>query len=527
MLLYLLQFSFTLTNFIMKRDGACTSIWQQSVEEYNITSILEGKEYDVAVIGAGITGVTTALLLQQAGKSCVLLEAQNPGFGTTGGTTAHLNTFYDAPYYKIIKDFGEENAKLIAQGGRSAIGLIKTNIETHHIECGFDERDAYLFSLNEKQNKELEDIVESSNKVGVHMEFTNKNPFPIPHLKVAKISGQAQFNPMRYLHGLLQAFEVAGGKLVQNCRVVNITEGEVLKIETSLGNVKARNAIYATHIPPGVNLLHFRCAPYRSYAMGFKLKFEEYPGALGYDMNDPYHYYRSQEIDGQQYFIAGGEDHKTGHEENTEACFRRLESHVRTYFQVEEVAFRWSSQFFESTDGLPYIGHLPGNGDNMYVATGYGGNGMIYGTLAGLVLSNIIVNGESNYQKLLDPNRIKPIAGFANFVKEGADVVKHLVKAIFPVEHLQEFSGMAAGEAKVVKHDGNVMGVYKDPAGILHAVNSACTHIKCTVEWNAAEKSWDCPCHGSRFTFDGEILTAPAQKGLQKIDLAHPSGTTK
>ena len=507
----------------MKRDGACTSLWQRSVGAYDTTAIIDSTEHDVIIIGAGITGVTTALLLQQAGKSCILVEAQNPGFGTTGGTTAHLNTFYDTPYYKIIKDFGEENAKLIAQGARSAIGLIKTNVETHNIDCNFEEKDGYLFSLNEKQNKELAEIVQASNKVGVEMEFTNNTPFPIPHLAVAKIPAQAQFNPMQYLYGMLDAFEAAGGKLVQNCRVVDIEEGDVLQVHTTLGTIRAHNAIYATHIPPGVNLLHFRCAPYRSYAIGIKLKDDEYPDAVGYDMNDPYHYYRTQEVEGEKYLIAGGEDHKTGHEENTDACFRRLESHLRTYFRVKEVAFRWSSQYFEPTDGLPYIGHLPGGGNNMYVATGYGGNGMIYGTLAGLILSNILVNGESIYEKLLDPNRLKPIAGFANFVKEGADVVKHLFQGIFPGEQLKEIAGMAAGEAKVVKYEGHVMGLYKDDKGELHAVNSACTHIKCTVAWNAAERSWDCPCHGSRFSFDGQVLTAPAQKNLQKVDLKEPA----
>jgi glycine/D-amino acid oxidase-like deaminating enzyme/nitrite reductase/ring-hydroxylating ferredoxin subunit len=509
----------------MKRDGACTSIWQTSAENYSSSSILDNKEYDVAIIGAGITGVTTALLLQKAGKSCILLEAQNPGFGTTGGTTAHLNTFYDTPYHQIIKDFGEENARLMAQAAKSAIGLIKNNIETHKIECSFEEKDAYLFALNEKQSKELGEIIEASNKVGVHMEATDNNPYPIPHLTTAIIPGQAQFNPMHYLYGMLQAFEEAGGKLVQNCRVVDSEEGDILQLHTSLGTVKTRNAIYATHIPPGVNLLHFRCAPYRSYALGVKLKFDEYPSSLGYDMDDPYHYYRTQEIDGENYLIAGGEDHKTGHEENTDACFRRLESHVRTYFRVEEISFRWSSQYFEPADGLPYIGHLPGHGKNMYVATGYGGNGMIYGSLAGLMLSNIIVNGESIYEKLLNPNRVKPMAGFSNFVKEGADVVKLLVKGLFPAEQLKEISGMAAGEAKVVKYEGHVMGLYKDDSGELHAVNSACTHIKCTVGWNGAEKSWDCPCHGSRFSYDGEVLTAPAQKNLQLIDISEPAQT--
>jgi glycine/D-amino acid oxidase-like deaminating enzyme/nitrite reductase/ring-hydroxylating ferredoxin subunit len=503
----------------MNRDGACTSIWQTIATEYQSTILAGHREYDVLVVGAGITGVTTALLLQHAGKSCILVEAANAGFGTTGGTTAHLNTFYDTPYQTMIKDFGEENAKLIAQGARTAIGLIKSNITNYNIECDFEEKDAYLFAENEDQIKDLEEIVEAANKLEVHMDFAGNMPYPFPHVKVARIPGQAQFHPIKYLDALLRAFTEAGGTFIENCRVTKIKEGELLEVETSLGIIKARNSIYATHIPPGVNVLHFRNAPYRSYALGIKLQHEDYPSALAYDMQDPYHYYRTQEIDGQHYLIAGGEDHKTGHEENTEASFRRLESHVRTYFRVDEVAFRWSSQYYEPADGLPYIGRLPGHGENMFVATGYSGNGMIYGTLAGLILSNLLVNGASIYEKLLSPSRIKPVAGFTNFVKEGADVVKELVKAVFPAEKLKELADLATGEAKVVKYEGNVMGLYKDQYGELHAVNSSCPHINCSVGWNAAEKTWDCPCHGSRFGFDGKLLTAPAVDDLQKIDL--------
>ncbi|MEO6732041.1 MAG: FAD-dependent oxidoreductase [Ferruginibacter sp.] len=505
----------------MKRDGTCRSIWQSVTANYQSTVITATNEYDVVVVGAGITGVTTALFLQQAGKSCILVEAANPGFGTTGGTTAHLNTFYDTPYYRMIKDFGEEEATLMARGAGAAISLIKSNIANHDIDCAFEEKDAYIFSPNEKQNKELDDLIESAKRVGVSMEYTTDNPFPIPHLKVAHIPGQAQFNPMQYLAGLLKAYDEAGGKLIENCRVTEIKEGGILEVHTSQGTIHALSAIYATHIPPGVNLLHFRCAPYRSYVLGVKLKNNEYPAALGYDMNDPYHYYRTQNVDGQNYLIVGGEDHKTGHDENTEFCFRRLESHTRGLFPVEEIVFRWSSQYYEPADGLPYIGTLPGGGGNIYVATGYSGNGMIYGTLAGLILSNILVNGESIYQKILDPNRIKPIAGFSNFVKEGADVVGKLVSGMFPAEKLKELDSLANDEGRVVKYEGHTMGIYKDMEGQLHAVDTVCPHVKCTVIWNAAEKSWDCPCHGSRFSIEGELLTVPAVSDLEKIELAN------
>ncbi|MEP6675766.1 MAG: FAD-dependent oxidoreductase [Ferruginibacter sp.] len=505
----------------MKRDGVCKSLWQHGMGDFE-TAVqdIPANAFDVLIIGGGITGLTTALLLQHAGKSCIIAEAHSIGFGTTGGTTAHLNTFYDTPYSKIIKNFGRDNAELLAHGAKAAIGLIKQNISTYNIECDFKERDGYIFSINESQDKELDDLVNTGKELGLPVGFINDSPFPIPYLKVGCLREQAQFHPAKYIYGLAKAFTEAGGVIIENCCVTGIEKKDILHATCSKGIIQSAKAIYATHIPPGVNILHFRCAPYRSYAMAFKLKHDQYPIALGYDMSDPYHYYRTQNVDGQNYLIAGGEDHKTGHEENTEACFRRLESYVKSYFDVAEVSFRWSSQYFEPADGIPYIGHLPGNDENIYVATGFGGNGMIYGTLSGLVLSNIIINGHSNYEELFSPARVKPVAGFSNFVKEAADVVKELVGGIFSADKIKELSELAAGEARIVKYNGHVIALYKDKNHQFHAVNSACTHIKCTVAWNAAEQSWDCPCHGSRFSVDGITLTAPARRDLEKIPLA-------
>lgn len=235
-------------------------------------------------------------------------------------------------------------------------------------------------------------------------------------------------------------------------------------------------------------------------------------------MYDPYHYYRTQDVDGEKYLIAGGEDHKTAHEENTETCFRNLEAYVRKYFDVEKVVYRWSSQYFEPTDGLPYIGHLPGNPDTVYVATGFGGNGMTYSQVAAFELTSLITTGKSRFGDLFSPSRVK-LSGLGNFIKEQADVVSQFIGKWFSSDDLDTFSEIAVGEAKIVDYEGKKIALYKDEKGQLHAVNPACTHIKCSVAWNTAEKSWDCPCHGSRFSYDGEVLTAPAVKNLEVLDL--------
>nr|WP_315822243.1 FAD-binding oxidoreductase [Paraflavitalea speifideiaquila] len=318
----------------MERDGNCQSLWQSSLPDYRArANYIPVGIQDVLIVGGGITGISTALRLQQWGKQCVLVEAHNIGFGSTGGTTAHLNTFMDSSYGQIAKNFSGEDAQLMAGAVQSVIDLIKGNIGAFDIHCKFKELPGYLFSVNEKQSTELGEIVTATQKVGVGAGFINDSPFPMPYKEVALFENQAQFNPLQYLYGLAKAFEEAGGVLLQNCRMLHATNNETIEVVTTKGNIKCRQMVYATHIPPGVNLLHFRCAPYRSYAIAVQLKDGYYPEGVAYDMEDPYHYYRCQEVNGEQYLIVGGEDHKTGHEENTEACFRRLESHVRNFLR--------------------------------------------------------------------------------------------------------------------------------------------------------------------------------------------------
>ena len=504
----------------MKRDGYCTSLWQDTAQSIPTINADAPRDFDVVIAGAGITGITTALLLQKAGKTVLIAEAKSIGFGTTGGTTAHLNTFLDTPYQVIQSKFGESNARLAAKAVQDALNLIKENVKQYKIDCGFSELSAFLFSQDEKQTKELEDSYKGAHECDVKCTWAKEIPVPIDFEKAVEFPGQATFHPLRYIRTLVEKFEEAGGIVLQDCRIQSVEEGTPHIIHSSRGNFKSTHFIYATHVPPGVNLLHFRCAPYRSYAIAAKLNKEtDYPKSLVYDMYDPYHYYRTQEIDGELYFIAGGEDHKTGHVENTNECFTKLEAYVKKYFPIQSISHRWSSQYFEPNDGLPYIGHLPGHPENMYVATGYGGNGMIFSGVAAITLTEMIVAGDSEYQELFNPNRIKVIAGFTNFVKESADVVGKLIGKILPGDKLKELVDLAPGEARVVKYEGHRLALYKDENGKVYPLNSACTHIKCDVAWNSAERTWDCPCHGSRFSYTGEVLTAPARKDLEMINM--------
>lgn len=503
---------------MINRDSYTTSLWQDSVEPYQELNKADySKNYDVIIIGGGITGITTALLLQSEGKDCLLIESNNIGYGTSGGTTAHLNTLLDIPYYTMQQNFGKPEAAQVYRSVEEALNLIKYNVERYNIDCGFKTADAYLFAQDQDQEKELDKVMETSNESGLQMSFTQQIPVPIPFTKAAKAGGQAKFSPLPYIHGLAKAFEDAGGTIVQQCRVTDVDNAAHVIVNTDCGAFTATDVIYATHIPPGVNLIHLRCVPYRSYAMAVTLADDAYPEDLCYDMSDPYHYYRTQEVNGQKYLIAGGEDHQTGHMENTEQCFLKLESHVRKYFNVKEVSYKWSSQYYESADGLPYIGNLPGQSDHIYVASGYGGNGMTYSAMAALLLKRIIMKEKPANESLFNPNRIKPIAGFTTFISHNADVAKLFLGKLLPGDKLSALAEIAPGEGKVVKYDNKKVALFKGDEGSIHAVSPVCTHMGCDVAWNSAERSWDCPCHGARYNVDGTVLNTPADRDLENI----------
>lgn len=508
----------------MKRDGATTSLWQHNLPDYQAqNTTLPTDVVDVLIVGGGITGITTALLLQQGGQRCVVAEKDTLCFGTTGGTTSHINSFFDTDYHTIRQDFGVEGAQTVARATRQAIELFAHHVKTYNIDCGYSERDAYVYAQTDEQVNQLDKIMEASLEAGAHVAYADSIPVPTDFQKAIVYPRNAQIHPTRYVFALAREYEQLGGVILQHCTVGHIGGDELmLEAETNMGTIKAKYVIYATHIPPGgINLLHFRAHPYRSYAMAVTLNNDsQYPQSLAYNMYDPYYYYRTQEVDGQQYLIVGGEDHKTAHEENTEACFTHLEAHVRRHYDVKEVAFKWSSQYFEPSDGLAYIGLNPGTHDNILVASGYSGNGITYSHIAAITLSQMILNKQSEYATLFNPRRVKPIAGFTEFVKENVDVVKEFFSKRFSQQQLDELADLAPGDARVVKFEGASIALYKDENSKLHAVDPICPHAKCAVGWNRAEKSWDCPCHGSRFTPDGQLLTGPARKGLEPIDLS-------
>lgn len=501
------------------RDGDNVSPWQVNLDSKTSSHGTEPEKlYDCIIIGAGITGITAALILRNSGKNVLLIDAHNIGYGTTGGTSSHINTFADTTFKEAENAFGEDGARQFAGAVNSGFDIIRKNLKTYDIECDFEEKPGYVYAEDDDQVKQLENFYDGTVKVNVPISYVEKIPISIPFKKAVLLPGQAQFHPLKYIQGLLEAYIAAGGLMVENMKIEKIkTEDGIHAASSGEMIYKSRNIIYATHIPPGVNVFSFTCAPYRSYVLAVKLKDDSYPKALLYDMRDPYHYLRSHIIDGQELLLIGGNDHKTGHDD-PEKAFEDLEKYAQKYFNISSVKYRWSSQYYIPVDGLPYVGQIPFYADGIYCATGYNGNGMMLGSVSAEILAETILGKQHPFAELFSTTRIKPVDGFTEFIKENADVVYHFVADRLSFDEKDSLKGLKPGTGKVVKLDGKKVAAFRDENGEIHALDPVCTHAGCIVNWNQEEKSWDCPCHGARYGIDGRVLNGPADRDLGKFE---------
>lgn len=501
------------------------SIWREKGRGKSYPKLPENTEADVVIIGGGITGLTTALQLTEAGKRVVLLEAQEIGSGTTGLSSCHLTTDIDEEYRNLISTFDNSTARVVAESRKAAIDFIEKTSQEKNIHCDFRRLPGYLYTEIPEDVGSLKEEQEAASLAGLEVKRTDVVPLPFNIKKGLRFENQGEFNAQEYLAGLAYYITSKDGRIYENSLVKSIEERDNLYIvKTNSGSVKAAKVVMATHLPLFLNVLQTLAAPYISYMMAAKLKQQEYPVGLFWDMADPYHYIRYYKNENGSYVVVGGEDHKTGHIINTEEQYQRLEKYIRDRFDIESIDYKWSAQYYEPADGLPFIGNSPFH-KNIFVATGFSGDGLVYGTVAGIIISDMILEKENSWLPVYDATRFTPAASAVEFIKENADVAKNFIKDRL-ISDSSSLDELKAGEGKIVKINGEKIAVARDENEELHAVSPVCTHLKCHVHWNTSEKTWDCPCHGSRFSMEGEVIYGPAVTALEK-KVIHAEAETK
>jgi glycine/D-amino acid oxidase-like deaminating enzyme/nitrite reductase/ring-hydroxylating ferredoxin subunit len=461
--------------------------------------------------------LTAAMILTEAGKKVMVLEALKIGDGTTGYSSCHLTTDIDEEYRSINADFSKEITDLVAESRKAGIAFIEKTALEKNIACDFKRVPGYWYTEIVEDISKLNEEFEIASKAKLDVSLEDHVPLPFPVKKGLRFGNQGQFHSQKYLDGVAAYLEKMGGELYENSLVNHIEEkDDYYWVKTEAGVVKAKQIVLATHLPIFFNVLQMVSAPYRSYMIAVRLNNENYPDGLFWDTAEPYHYIRTYRDENGPLLLVGGADHKTGSEEESKNSFQDLEKYTRERFDVKELVYSWSGQYYEPADGLPYIGRTYFS-KNAYVATGFSGDGLVYGTIAGILISDMILERENNWIKAYDSRRFTPAASAFEFIKENADVFKHFVGD--RTVDANDLSDVKIGEGKIVKINGEKLAVARDEHNELHALSPVCTHMKCFVQWNYAEKSWDCPCHGSRFNVSGDILYGPAVKELEKVDL--------
>ncbi|HEX5831180.1 MAG TPA: FAD-dependent oxidoreductase [Gemmatimonadaceae bacterium] len=502
-------------------SGATTSLWMATAEVPDFPPLRGDADVDVCIVGAGMAGLTTAYLLGRAGRRVLVLDDGAVGSGESGRTTAHLSNAFDDRYYAAERLHGARGARLIAESHTSAIHRIAAIVQEESIDCDFARLDGWLFLAEGDSVDTLDRETEAAERAGLaDVRREASAPLPFDSGPALRFPGQGQFHPLRYLAGLARAIVRDGGRIHTGSHVIEIdTSDERPRVVTENGHsVHADALVVATNSP--INewvAIHTKQAPYRTYVVALRVPDGAVPPGLYWDTGDPYHYVRLQRDGAGTLLIVGGEDHKTGQEHDGAERFARLERWTRKRFPMAgEVAYRWSGQVLEPVDYVAFIGRDPTGQRNVYVATGDSGQGMTHGTIAGMLLTDLILGHHNAWATLYDPSR-KTLRAAPEFVRENVNVAAQYADYVTRGDVGSE-EEIRRGSGAVVRDGLRKLAVYRDEHGALHRRSATCPHLFCVVDWNDTEKSWDCPCHGSRFDPYGNVLNGPAAAPLEEVE---------
>ncbi len=506
----------------MRDDSqASTSIWMATANTPSQSRLKENIRTDVCIIGAGIAGLSTAYLLGREGRSVVVLDDGLIGGGMTGRTTAHLTNAFDDRYVEMEKIHGEDGAHFIAESHTAAIEKINEIVTRENIDCDFEWLDGFLFAQTPDDVQVLEDELAAAHRAGlVGVEKVARAPIESFDTGLAlRFPRQGQFHPLEYVAGLTRAILRDGGRMFGETHATKIEGGTPARIETTHGPVVTSDVVVvATNTPVNDRVaIHTKQAPYVTYVIGVRVPRDSITRALYWDTGDPYHYIRLQSENAHDVLIVGGEDHKTGQANDGDERFQRLEQWTRERFtQAGDVEFRWSGQVMEPVDGLAFIGRNPLDHDNVYIATGDSGQGMTHGTIAGMLLTDLIQERKNAWEDVYSPSRVR-LKSLPEYASENINVAGQYTDYVTAGDVKSE-AEIKPGEGAIMREGVSKLAVYRDEAGAVHKLSAVCPHLGCVVAWNSTEKTWDCPCHGSRYSAEGKVYQGPANSDLSPAE---------
>jgi glycine/D-amino acid oxidase-like deaminating enzyme/nitrite reductase/ring-hydroxylating ferredoxin subunit len=507
--------------------GSC---WTDNTPAPRFSALKEDIAVDVLVVGAGITGITAAYLLKRAGYNVALVDKGRCLAGDTSNTTAHLTCVTDTVLTELVRNFGKDHAQAVWDAQLAAIDMIDRIVWREQIKCQFDWVPAYLFNPSaetgrpdqKEQSIDLQKEADFATELGFDAEFIACAPFL--NRPAVRFDNQAKFHPRKYLIALLRLLSAGKGCQIFEQTNVDDIEGTPITATTSSGaRIHCEHVLIATHVPLQgksgflpATVLQSKLAPYSSYVIGGWVPRGTVHEALFWDTGDPYDYVRVDRRHDHDFVIFGGEDHKTGQVDETTQCFSRLEQRLKSFLPEIAVTHRWSGQVVETNDGLPYIGETA---ERQYVATGFGGNGMTFGTLSAMMFVDYVAGEKNPWAELFDTGRTKVKGGLWDYLKENKDYPYYLVRDRFAGASGRSMRAIARGHGEVIDVNGEPAAVYRGPDSQIYVRSAICTHMGCYVHFNEAERTWDCPCHGSRFKVNGDVLAGPAEEPLAPVEV--------
>ena len=497
--------------------------WSDSASMPVFPKVESDLRVDVLVVGGGLTGLTTAYLLADAGKKVAVVERERCAQADTGHTTAHLTMVTDARLTDLADRFGRDHAQAVWDAGLAALSQIDDIRRDHRIDCGFEWVDGYLHA--QRGNVTAKDVEELKKNAALASEFgfdaTFVDEVPLMSVPGVRFENQARFHPRRYLAGLVGVLQQAGVEIYEHSAAEEFS-ADPLAVTVNGHTITCADVVIATHNPlVGVKNIvmatafQTKLALYTSYVIGARVPPGSVPDALFWDTADPYQYLRLDRHRDFDEVIFGGEDHKTGQTASPADCYRRLETELAALLPQAEITHHWSGQIIETPDGLPYIGEMA---SHQYAGTGFNGNGITFGTLTAMMTTDAILGQSNPWVDLFDPGRKAVLRGAWEYIKENKDYPYYLIRDRFAGAEGRSLRAVTRGSGKIIEHNGQRVAAYRDDQGKMTLRSATCTHMGCIVAWNDAERTWDCPCHGSRFKPNGDVISGPAESPLSSVD---------